>query len=291
VSDAFSRAPRLLALPTGVTLEVLDADGSFGDALHRAGVSVPLPVRLQRRWYAVLMIVAALVGLLAAGYFKGLPAAARWLAFALSPRLENRMGEQLLMVLDRHYLKASRLDPTRRARINERFSRAAAAIAPGVPCRLEFRAAGKEVNALALPGGIVVLLDGLVTFAEDDNAVLGVLGHELGHVVHKHSTRQIVQSIGVGSLAGLLWGDFSGVAASVPIALGVLRYSREFEVEADDFGVALLHAQGLSTRPLYEFFVRLHARETERGRADIPIFLSTHPSIDERIERLRQESR
>jgi predicted Zn-dependent protease len=161
-----------------------------------------------------------------------------------------------------------------------------------VPYRLEFRRAGTgAVNALALPGGTIVLLDGLVDFAGDGDAVLGVLGHELGHVVHKHSARQIVTSLGVGTVASLLWGDFSGVAASVPVVLGMLRYSRSAEREADEFAITLLRTQAASVRSLVEFFERLGALESPFGDDKIPDFLSTHPATEERLERLRREIR
>lgn len=288
VSEPFDHTPRLIGLPNGITLEVYDGDGGLTGALQQAGVRLPLAVRLQRHWLGVVAILAAFVGLLAVGYVRGLPAAARWAAFLLPPRLEHRMGEQFLVVLDKHHFRGTRLEPQRRAQITERFARAAAAAAPGVTYRLEFRAAGKnEINAMALPGGIIVMLDGLLNVVEDDEA-LAVLGHELGHVIAKHSTRQIFQSVGVGTLAGLLWGDFSGVAASVPVALGVLRYSREFELEADDFAVMLLKTQDLSAEPLYDFFLRMLEEEHKQRRADIPIFLSSHPSTKERLERLHQ---
>lgn len=292
VSEPFDHAPRLVSLQNGATLEVPDAGRGFARELQQAGMRLSLAVRLQGRWPAAVIALAVLVALLAAGYLQGLPAGARWLAFALPPRLEARMADQLLAVLDKHYFRPSRLDAVRRTRITDRFTRAAAAIAPGVPHRFEFRAAGEnKVNAMALPGGIIILLDGLVEFAGDEDAVLGVLGHELGHVVHKHSTRQILQSVGVGTVAGLLWGDFSGVAASAPVALGVLRYSRDFEREADEFAVAFLRAQGLSAQPLYEFFTRLRTLESRLGAEGIPDFLSTHPSTEERLERLRREIR
>jgi predicted Zn-dependent protease len=289
VSEPFDHAPRLISLDSGATLEVPDEDRGFARALEHAGVRPSLAVRLQEWWPAVIVAVAALVSLLALAYLKGLPAAARWAAFALPARFESRMGDQLLEVFDRHHFEPSRLDGVQRAQISERFARVAAAIAPQVPYRLEFRATRKpSVNAMALPGGVVILLDGLVQFAGNEDVVLGVLGHEFGHVVHKHVTRQIFQAGGVGVLAGLRWGDFSSVAASLPVALGTLRYTREFEREADEFALALLRAQNVSTQTLYEFFVRLQAMELRMGVADIPDFLSAHPATEERLKRLRQ---
>jgi len=291
ISEPLGRAPRLIGLSNNVTLEIDDADGSLASALQRAGLRLPFVVRLQRRWLAVVAILAALFGLLGLGYLKGLPVAARWAAFALPPRLEHRMGEQVLGVLDKHHFRASRLDLGRRTQIAERFSRAAAAAAPGVAYRLEFRAGtADEINALTLPGGIIVMLDGLVDVADGDE-VLAVLGHELGHVVAKHSTRQLFQSIGVGTLAGLLWGDFSGVAASVPVVIGLLNYSRDFEREADDFAVTVLRTQNLSADPLYDFFVLMQDHARKRHGGNVPVFLSSHPSTTERLQRLEQARR
>ena len=117
-----------------------------------------------------------------------------------------------------------------------------------------------------------------------------MLGHELGHVVHRHSTRQLLQALGLAAVAGVVWGDFSSVAANVPLVLGAMRYGRSFEVEADDFGLDFLKANGLSPRPLYEFFMRAEAHGDARGAGAIPEFLSTHPSSASRIERLRREA-
>ena len=291
VSEPFERAPRLISMPSGTTLEVPDADRRFEDELVRAGVRLPIAVRLQRRWPAVLLAAAALVALLAAGYVYVLPVAARWAAFAMPATLEARMGDELLAALDRHFLHPSRLDAAERARLSTRFARAAAAAAPGVRYRLEFRTTGQklDLNAMALPGGIIVLFDGLVRFTDDEDGVLGVLGHELGHVAHKHSTRGLFQSLGIGIVASLLWGDFSGAAASVPAVVGLLRYSRDFEREADEFAIAFLHANGVPVRPLYEFFLKLRALESRIGMEGLPDFLSTHPATEDRMQRLRQE--
>jgi Zn-dependent protease with chaperone function len=291
VSDRLDHAPRLLWLPGGVTLEVVDADRSFDRALHRAGLRAGPAVRMQQWWPGVILGLALLVSLLIVGYFHGLPVAARWAAFAMPGHLEDRIGERILAVLDTQQLRPTRLDPQRREAIAQAFSTAASAVAAGVEHRLEFRSSHKfTINALTLPGGIIVLFDGLVGFV-DDAQLLAVLGHELGHVVHKHSMRQLFQTAGTGALAGLLWGDFSGTAASIPVVLGLLRYSREAEREADDFAVAFLRSQGRSARPLYEFLARMSARRPLSQASIMPNFMSTHPSTEERMQRLRDAGR
>jgi len=256
VSDAFDHAPRLIALSSGTTLEVPDEGGELARVLERAGFKDSPATRLQRHWAVVMLALVACIGLIAAAYFFGLPVAARWVAFALPATVEKRLGTQLLAVLDGHFVLPSVLEETERATIVRRFGEAARKAAPDVTFRLEFRAA-PMVNAFALPGGVIVVTDALVDVAGDDDAVIGVLAHELGHVRAKHGMRQVLQSAGAGSLAGLMWGDFSGTAASIPVLLGFLRSSRAFEREADEFAMAFLHENGLSVQPLQRFFASL----------------------------------
>ena len=285
MSEPFDHAPRLITLRSGGTLEVEEEGGRLARALARAGVAVSPVVQLRRWWPAVLVALAGLIVLVALAYLKGLPLAARWVADRLPAGIEGRLGDRMLVALDRHYLGPSQFDAEWRERLARRFADAATKAAPGVPYRLEFRATSEEsINAFALPGGVVIVLDGLVRFAGDEAAILGVLGHELGHVAYRHSTRQVLQSVGVGMLAGMLWGDFSGTAASVPLVLGVLKYSRGFEREADDFAIAFLRANEISIEPFYDVLVRLVEREGQRGIATLPDFISTHPSLAERIE-------
>jgi Zn-dependent protease with chaperone function len=230
------------------------------------------------------------VALAIVGYRSVLPIAASWVADRVSPELEQRMGEELLDALDTRPFKRSRLEPKRKAEIHTEFATAARAVAPGVRYRLEFRRAGKrEINAFALPGGIIVMLDATVAYADaiDRDAVIGVLGHELGHVAHRHSMRGIVQSLGGASLANLLWGDFSSVVATIPFALGQLSHSRAFESDADEHALEVLRARERTARPLYRFFECLQRRPEHKAAGAIPLWLSTHPSNSARMARLR----
>ncbi len=159
--------------------------------------------------------------MLAWAYFAGVPAAAAWLAPRLPDGLEQRIGTEVLRELDSRMFTPSTLPDERRAAIVQRFAGMASAAAPQTSYRLEFRHLdGKRgVNAMALPGGTMIVLDGLVELVRDDDALMGVLAHELGHVAHQHSLRSLLQAMGVGALAGVVWGDFSSVVANVPARL------------------------------------------------------------------------
>jgi Zn-dependent protease with chaperone function len=250
-----------------------------------------LVAALQRAWPAAVAALALTAAALAGAYFHGLPAAARWTASAMPRRLDAAMGHGVLELLDAQLLGRSRLPAGRRADLVREFGTLADVAAPAVPYEVTFRTVrgprgGKVANAFALPGGTIVVLDGLVTLA-DDEEVLAVLAHELGHVSAHHPTRQVLQGAGVAAAAGLVWGDFSSQAANVPAVLLSLRYSRELEREADLFAVGALRATGRTVRPLVDAFRALEATAV-RGE-EPPGFLSTHPPLRKRIEALEAE--
>lgn len=291
VSERLLRAPRIVALEGGVTLEVPDPDGRFDRALEAAGVEPSAVERMQRFWPAALCSLAGVAMLAIVGYLHGIPAAASWLAFRLPAGVEQRFGDEVMRQLDRRMFASSNLPLDRREALARRFHEAAEKTIPDVPFRVEYRRMRDEpgINAMALPGGTIVLLDGLVELANDDDALMGVLAHELGHIAHKHSLRTLLQALGVGAIAGVLWGDFSSVAANVPLAFGVLRYSRGFERDADDFAIAFLNDNGIPLDPFADFFARMEEAAAGKKRgASPPAFLSSHPSTEDRVQRLRE---
>lgn len=141
-----------------------------------------------------------------------------------------------------------------------------------------------RVNALALPGGQIVVFTGLLAAAGSAEEVAGVLAHEIQHVLHRHGLKQLVRQFGSAAVITLATGggDLAGLVGRAD-DLVRLSYGREQEAEADRDGLALLHRAGLPPAAMAEFFTRLQ----RLSPGDMPEFLSTHPETARRIAELR----
>jgi predicted Zn-dependent protease len=287
VSPRLARAPRMIGLADGGTLEIDDDDGAFDRALRHAGIAPGPAQRLESHAAglaaAILMLVVGVVWI----YFIGLPLAARTIAERTPPAVEAEIGDELLSGADRAgVFQPSTLPAEKRDAIARRFAALAAKGAPAVRYKLEFRAMHGDagINALTLPGGTIVMLDGMVDTATDA-ALDGVFAHELGHVANRHTLRGLLEASGVGILASALWGDISVVATQSALVLGTVAYSRDFEREADAFAVQVLAASGRSVEPMIQLLIELEKRRFD-GDAE-PAFMSTHPLTAERVQNMR----
>lgn len=162
------------------------------------------------------------------------------------------------------------------------------------------------VNAIALPGGPIIIFKGLIEEAESSDEVAGVLAHEMSHVNRRHTMARLMETLGLGLVFGLMLGDLGGgTLAAGGQAVTSLSYSRRAESEADDGAAAILAASGIGTQGLADFFTRVTAqgaardkarettRETGAGGAPAdaaedapwPAYLSSHPASPERARR------
>lgn len=287
VTERFASAPRQVTFRGGEVVEVADG-AALAAALAAAGGRAGLVERLQQRWPAAVVALLASVALLALGYRHGLPAAARLLAGVVPASAERRLGDGVLEVLERSLVGPSALSEEERAGAEARIAAAARLGAPGLEYRVVFRAASRKpgVNAFALPGGTVVILDELVRRTAGDDRLLAVVGHELGHVARHHATQAFLRAAGLGAAASLLWGDFSGQLASIPVALAILDGSRDAERQADDGAVEFLRAAGRPPRAMFDALCLLSAVQQEAGLSGLPDLLSTHPDVEERLARV-----
>lgn len=281
---------RLAQLPDGGTLS--GDDGPAWDAWARAsGLDESPVVALQQSWRAVALALLATVAVLWGLWVWGVPAAARAALALLPTTLDQRVGDAAFEQLDKQMFKPSALPAAQQQALREALDRAVAvAYAPHErpAYRLHLRQGDADLgaNALALPGGHLVMTDAMAQLFADQPAVLvGVLAHELGHVRHRHGMRMVVQAGLLGALAGLVVGDFSSVLAGVPALLGQQAYSRDFEREADAEALHVLEANRIPPRVMLLLFDRLQAQRAKRpGRegGGLAIALASHPSDDER---------
>ncbi|MBX9941120.1 MAG: M48 family metalloprotease [Candidatus Obscuribacterales bacterium] len=157
----------------------------------------------------------------------------------------------------------------------------------------------EEINAFAYPGGVVVVNEGLLKTAESDDEVAGVVGHEIGHVIHRDTLKAAVRNMGVGAIFMILFGgagDDKRVLALLNMAklgesLEGLRFGRDQEAKADTFGVDLTIKAGYDPHGLVKFFQKLDSK-TEEEHTKIPdalSILSTHPMTKDRIAAINAE--
>jgi predicted Zn-dependent protease len=147
----------------------------------------------------------------------------------------------------------------------------------------------KEVNAFALPGGFVFVHTGLLEKARTEAEVAGVLAHELAHVAARHGTRQASrgQIANWASIPLIFMGGWGGYAAQQAAGLAVpltfLKYSRDFEKEADMLGLQYMYAAGYDPTAFIDFFERLQAEEKKKPGTLSKVFRS-HPPTEDRIK-------
>jgi predicted Zn-dependent protease len=243
----------------------------------------------HRHARVALTIVAALVAVaLGAGFHRwGVPAAARLAAGLVPTAWEAQLGEQ---VFARAFPPHTRcVDEARQKVLDAILARL---LAPHPPTPYRFRVTvvrWAAVNAYALPGGRLVVLQGLVDHADTPEMLAGTLAHEVAHVVHRHTTRSIFEAASTAALIAAATGDASGIALlglEGGAFLGRLRYSREHEAEADLEGGRLLLAAGVDPRPQVAFFEAAARRRGEAWQGPWA-YLSTHPTDAARLAAAR----
>ena len=286
VSEPLAHAPRIVTFSDGAFCEVAD-NARFSQILSAWGHRDSFVVAWQNQWRGAVLAVLGLIAFLFVAYRWVLPVAAEYAAVRVPLAWEERLGREATAFLEKRVFSPTQLAQEKRDALMDRFD----AIAPedGRDYAIRFRASKIGPNALALPGGVIYVTDELVELAPDDDAVLGVLAHELGHLEQRHLMRRLFASAAVGAAAAVLFGDISTVLAALPAILIDLDYSRAMEREADSYAVDLLRAKGISTGSLATLFERMQKAHDKRGpKGDWPAYLSTHPPTPERVELFRK---
>lgn len=230
---------------------------------------------------AVLLIVFVIV-----------PALSDQLAELIPVESEQKLGEasvkQISWVLGQMGDKEPKFcsTPEGDAALSKMVNRLSGQFSAHIP--ITVRVLGHDMeNAFAVPGGQVVLFDGLLQAAETPEEVAGVLGHEFGHVVNRDPTRLALRSAGTVGILGLILGDFSGGALALIVAerLVSAQYAQDAETAADVFAYEVLAGGELPSAPFANFFERM--AKIVGDDTGLMSHLASHPNLTLRAENAR----
>ncbi|NDV96801.1 M48 family peptidase [Dysgonomonas sp. 521] len=152
-----------------------------------------------------------------------------------------------------------------------------------------------DVNAFCMPGGKIVVYEGILPYTQNETGLAVVLGHEVAHAVAKHAnermSQQMMTEYGTAAIGTALGGASTGVQQAAAVALGLgsqygilLPYSRKQELEADKLGLIFMAMAGYDPGQAAAFWTRM----SQQG-GSTPEFMSTHPSDNTRIQQIQRD--
>jgi beta-barrel assembly-enhancing protease len=155
-----------------------------------------------------------------------------------------------------------------------------------------------DVNAFALPGGFFYVNTGLILAADNEAELAGVMAHEIAHVAARHATREMTRAnyVSMSSIPLMFvihsWGVYEAVNMAMSLSLPVtfMKFSRDFEAEADYLGLQYMYKAGYDPQSFIAFFEKLKALEKEKPGALAKAFAS-HPQTPDRILKSQEEIR
>ncbi len=282
---SYANEPVRLERGSPIPEAVIVEDPAFLEALqritneHTRQFAGPQPrARLVR---LIALAGAASLALIAGMILWGIPALAELVTPLIPTSWETALGESV----------AQQLAPANRRCTDSRLQDSVdgimarlAAARPDSPYRFHVTVVDEPVfNALAAPGGRIVIFRTMLQSTENPEELAGVLAHEMQHIYRRHAMKALVRDLSIAAIVGAVFGDITGIGALAVTAgrtLTTLHYSRDTEMEADREGLALLQAARIDPMGMVRFFETL---KQHTGGAGFPASLSTHPDTDTRL--------
>ncbi len=229
--------------------------------------------------FGITAVLAASIGL-----WFGWPSVADRLVNIVPTRADVSIGEALQPLLIGTERQCA--SPAGSAALAQVLTR----LEPFTPTPLPLRVVvidSDTINALAMPGGTIIVYRGLLDNAQSPDEVAGVLAHEIGHQSYRHSMRGLMRHAGIALVISTL-DPSGGLLGSIATHLTQTAHTRSFEVQADEYAVEALQRAQISTKGLLEFFTRLH--EAHGDATGLWRYAQTHPPLADRIARIPETS-
>ncbi len=276
-------------------------DGKATEAIRslKPGVSTTLKFLIEKIEHHWPLVILSFFGLMIAGFVfvnKGMPFLSSKIAAMIPDNMSKTMGQQALNGLDQIKLtEASKVALADQERIRQKYYSICSKELPPEMCRLEFRHSSRgflNYNAFAAPGGLSVLLDGMYELAANDQEILAILLHELGHQKNNHALQKLVESSIYTVSFAMFLGDvssISGILTAAPAAIVQAQHSQAHETEADDWGLNIMQKHDISTIHFADIMQRL-AEKFELCKAsgckdEEYSLINSHPGINSRIKK------
>ena len=209
-----------------------------------------------------------------------------------STETEIKIGKSYAMQLEKSTKMIN--DPV----VTEYVNRIGQNIVKNSDCKVPFTIKvidSDEINAMALPGGFFYVNSGLVLAADEEAELAGVMAHETAHVCAHHAMREMTRAnyAQIASMAAMIaipgWAGY-GIyeASSLAIPLTFLKFSREFEAQADYLGVQYMYRAGYDPQAFVTFFEKIQNLEKRKPGMVAKAF-ADHPQTPDRIEHSQEE--
>ncbi|MEN6620476.1 MAG: M48 family metallopeptidase [Smithella sp.] len=233
------------------------------------------------------LVLYAAIGLIAIGTFTyvwGIPL----LAGAIAPHVplawEKGMGQSILNIM------APEKSRCKDEELNHAIEQIVARLNISGSSHYEFKVFvvnSPIFNALALPGGNIIVFSGLLEKIESPESLAAVLAHEMQHIKKRHITKRVIKDSSTGVMLSAVSGDVTGsmlYGMKMARTLATLSYSRQDEEEADAEGIKMMIAANLDPEAMVSFFQTIKEKNAE---LKVPQYISTHPDTEQRIVRIK----
>lgn len=290
IPTRLGNVPRKIKLENGETFSTNQND--LVD-LYLSNKNKNLIHKLESNFLLILFSLIFTVAFIYSFVVWGIPYTSKKIAYALPSELNKTLSDELLKNLDEVFLHKSLLDENKKKMINEEFAKN---ILPNIESKsmfdykLHFRNIiidDKSIaNAFALPNGDIVITDGLIRMSKNQEEIISVIYHEIGHIEKRHSLQRIIQGSFLTLVSMFLTGDVT-FSSDFIIGVGSLfvntNYSRTHEIQADKFALDKMLQTGINPKYFSSILNKITGdQKDENTNNSFFKYFSTHPTTHNR---------
>lgn len=287
-SSRLGNMPRSIYLGDGKVCECEEND-FIDKALKNAQINSGLIHHIESKSIYILPAIFITISLVFIFLKFIVPYSAQKLADTISQDIAAQVGQGSLETLDKLVLKPSKLSKQKQEDLRSSFLDMTHNLHDLPPLSLHFRFSEKiGPNAFALPDGSIVITDQLVLLAQNNNELLSIFAHEIGHIKNRHAIRMVLQNSAVLIVIVTLTGDAttaSSVLSVLPTMLIESSFSRELENEADDYALFVMKQNHIALHHFSDIMTRLSSGQKE---SELQEYFSSHPVSSSRIAKFKE---